>query len=166
MGRSGGSSVASRRAGRGRASEGGRRGTSPGSSAEAPSATASTTRAPSGSARAAAAAASPARASPATRPKCSAAPVAILDAPVPCRAVRSSFISAPVSIVTGQAAWHIESPAQVVDALVGEVLAQRLGPLAVAPAAPLASSRAISRVTTIRWRGVSVRSREGQRGSQ
>jgi hypothetical protein len=26
--------------------------------------------------------------------------------------------------------------------------------------------RAISRVTTMRWRGVSVRSREGQRGSQ
>ncbi len=25
----------------------------------------------------------------------------------------SSFMSAPVSIFTGQAAWHIESPAQV-----------------------------------------------------
>ena len=70
-----------------------------------------------------------------------------------------------MSIFTGQADWHIESPAQVVIPSYAKSAASASASSRSARSAE-ARRRVISRVTTMRWRGVSVRSREGQRGSQ
>ena len=77
------------------------------------------------------------------------------------RARGSSLTSLPVSIPTGQASLQVPSAAQVSIAVV-LVLAR------AAPRAPASPSgwRAISRRSTMRWRGVVVRSRLGQTGSQ
>ncbi len=56
----------------------------------------------------------PARAAPATREKLSAAAPATRCDHAGWAAAFSSFTRAPVSIFTGHAAWHIESPAHVV----------------------------------------------------
>ena len=74
---------------------------------------------------------------------------------------RSSLTSLPVSIPSGQASAQVPSAAQVSSASYSYSLA-------AAPRAPASPARwrAISRRRTIRWRGVVVRSRLGQTGSQ
>ena len=67
--------------------------------------------------------------------------------------------------MTGHDVLHIESPAQVKAPSYSKSAASAAR-TASAAAVPSAPRRAISRVTTIRWRGLSVSVREGQRGSQ
>ena len=62
---------------------------------------------------------------------------------------------------TGQASWQEPSAAQVSSAVVLELLEQRCG-----RSGEPSGWRAISRRRTIRWRGVVVRLRLGQTGSQ
>ena len=75
-------------------------------------------------------------------------------------ALRNSFMKAPVSIPTGQASSQAPSAAQVSIASYSNSSsrARRTG---VSP-----PCRTISRLSTIRWRGVVVRLRLGQTGSQ
>jgi hypothetical protein len=101
-------------AGRGSAISAGTRGTSVGAAAWAASAARATRLDPRGSARRAAEVPRPARAASATSEKRTAASSATWCDQAGCAAAFSSFTRAPVSIFTGHAAWHIESPAQVV----------------------------------------------------
>ena len=106
-------------------------------------------------------AAAPARAARSTAPSASPPPAPPLRPARRVRCSRRSLTSLPVSIPTGQASWQVPSAAQVWIAVV----------LVLARAAPRSTGepagwRAISRRITIRWRGVVVRLRLGQTGSQ
>lgn len=77
-----------------------------------------------------------------------------------CRACRKSFMKAPVSMPTGHASLQVESPAHVSTASY---------PYASTSASSTGEPdgwRIISRRSTIRWRGVVVRSSLGHVGSQ
>ncbi len=78
----------------------------------------------------------------------------------PCSAARSSLTSAPVSIPTGHARLQVPSAAHVSRASYSYCSSS-----AVSTGEP-SGWRAISRRSAIRWRGVVVRSRLGQTGSQ
>mmetsp|Transcript_10978 Transcript_10978/g.45498 ORF Transcript_10978/g.45498 Transcript_10978/m.45498 type:complete len:240 (-) Transcript_10978:1738-2457(-) len=81
--------------------------------------------------------------------------------------LRSDFISSPVLIFTGQASWHMPSAAHVCSALY-TYMRSKSSSLATSSSVGLSSARSllISRKTVMRWRGVSVTSRDGQFFSQ
>ena len=106
-----------------------------------------------------------ARASPATMPKCASRPAPRLPDAGRCAAALQLLDQrAGVDLHRAGGLAHGVAGAGL-DAFVVEVRAQRVGP-SRPPGRPVAASRASSRVTTMRWRGVRVRSRDGQRGSQ